>query len=126
MSTIEVTHTQKHCNERKQLLNPAGQGVRGGPGIHGFCPETQMEDYAVSAGATSHAPRPRTHPRVYRNHMLASIPAEHRDLYRKAWARKDRKAAIRACCLQCGWWMPGNVADCKFSTCPLYEYRVYG
>ena len=57
---------------------------------------------------------------------LQDAPARFRQLYRRAWKRKSRKAAIRAFCLECVCWSPTEVTKCTAPACPLYEYRLRG
>ena len=35
----------------------------------------------------------------------------------------NRRKAIRQRCLNCAGWIPKEVANCEFSTCPLYQFR---
>jgi len=57
---------------------------------------------------------------------LIDVPAKYRDGYRKAWAGKSRKAAIRAFCLECTGWSEAEVRLCTATACPLYEFRLTG
>ena len=57
---------------------------------------------------------------------LQDAPAKFRRLYKRAWQKKSRKAAIRAFCLECMCWSPAEVAQCEAPSCPLYEYRSSG
>lgn len=57
---------------------------------------------------------------------LSDVPAHYRHLYRSAWTRRSRKAAIRAFCLACVGWQPSEVRNCTARTCSLYEFRLRG
>jgi len=61
-----------------------------------------------------------------RAQRLADVPPKYRDLYRKAYAGKSRKAAIRAHCLECVYWSADEVRRCTALACPLYEFRLRG
>ena len=61
-----------------------------------------------------------------RARRLANVPAKYRDLYRRAYAGKSRKAAIRAHCLECVYWSADEVRRCTDPACPLYEFRLKG
>ncbi len=61
-----------------------------------------------------------------RQERLIDVPAKYRDGYRKAWAGKSRKAAIRAFCLECTGWSEAEVRLCTATACPLYEFRLTG
>ena len=61
-----------------------------------------------------------------RARRLSDVPTKYRDLYRRAYAGKSRKAAIRAHCLECVYWSPKEVALCTAPACPLYEFRLKG
>ena len=57
---------------------------------------------------------------------LSDVPKKYRQLYRRAWERKSRKAAIRAFCLECDGWSENEVRLCTAPACPLYEFRLKG
>jgi len=61
-----------------------------------------------------------------RERRLADVPVKYRGLYKRAYAAKSRKAAIRAFCLECTYWQFSEVALCTAPACPLYEYRLKG
>jgi len=61
-----------------------------------------------------------------RARRLAKVPAKYRNLYRRAYAAKSRKAAIRAQCLECCGWSADEVRRCTAPACPLYEFRLRG
>ena len=61
-----------------------------------------------------------------REKHLADAPAKYRSLYRRAWAGKSRKAAIRVFCLECVGWSEDEVRRCTAPACPLYEFRLRG
>lgn len=61
-----------------------------------------------------------------RARRLADVPAKYRDLYRRAYAGKSRKAAIRAHCLECVYWSADEVRRCTAPACPLFEFRLRG
>jgi hypothetical protein len=54
---------------------------------------------------------------------LAQIPRRQRPVFRRAWAGKSRKAAMRAFCLECMGYESAEVPRCTAPTCPLYPYR---
>ena len=57
---------------------------------------------------------------------LSDCPPKYRNLYRKAWRGKSRKAAIRAFCLECVCWSEQEVRLCTAPACPLFEFRLKG
>ena len=57
---------------------------------------------------------------------LSDVPRKYRELYRRAYAGKSRKAAIRAFCLECVCWSADEVRRCTAPACPLYEFRLRG
>lgn len=61
-----------------------------------------------------------------RRRKLVEVPRKYRAMYRAGWARKSRKAAIRAFCLECVCYMPSEVRLCTSPDCPLYEFRLEG
>lgn len=61
-----------------------------------------------------------------REARFKDVPGKYRELYRRAWARKSRKAAIRAFCLECVGWSAIEVRLCTAPACPLYEFRLKG
>ena len=58
-----------------------------------------------------------------REAKLGEVPARARGMYRQAWARTSRRAAIRAHCLECMGYTWGEVDQCSAPGCALYEYR---
>jgi len=58
--------------------------------------------------------------------MERLIPARYEGLYRRAMAKKSRKAAIRCFCLECCGWVAEEVERCTDTTCPLWRYREKG
>ena len=63
---------------------------------------------------------------VHRQRKLSNIPPRVRKYYQRAWAKKSRKAAIRAYCLSCCGYSSGEVAECTAPACPLHEFRLKG
>lgn len=61
-----------------------------------------------------------------RARRLSDCPPKYRNLYRRAWTAKSRKAAIRAFCLECVGWSEKEVRLCTAPACPLYEFRLRG
>jgi len=57
---------------------------------------------------------------------LSDVPRKYGNLYRKAWERSSRKAAIRAFCLECVCWSATEVRLCTAPACPLFEFRLTG
>lgn len=61
---------------------------------------------------------------------LKTIPASYkgmyRDLYKKAWSKQSRKAAVRAFCLECVCYQEAEVRRCTSPGCPLFEFRLKG
>lgn len=49
-----------------------------------------------------------------------------RGVYRGAMAGRRRRDAIRAHCIMCMGYRPGEVARCASPHCPLYPYRQGG
>ncbi len=58
-----------------------------------------------------------------RRERLAQIPVRQRSIFRRAWAGRSRKAAIRAACLECMGYQSAEVNRCTAPACPLYPYR---
>lgn len=46
-------------------------------------------------------------------------------LYRQAWDRKSRAAAMKAFCLECVGYRRAEVARCTSCACPLWEWRAF-
>ena len=63
---------------------------------------------------------------VVRQRRLADAPPRVREHYRRAWAKRSRKSAIRAFCLACVGYSPSEVTNCTAPACSLYEYRLKG
>ena len=61
-----------------------------------------------------------------RPRRLREVPRKYRALYRRAWARKSRKAAIRAQCLECVGFSSREVELCTAPACPLFAFRLKG
>jgi len=59
-----------------------------------------------------------------RSKRLAPIPARQRPIFLRAWTGKSRKAALRACCLECMGYQSAEVNRCTSHACPLYAYRT--
>jgi len=59
-----------------------------------------------------------------REAKLAEVPARARGMYRQAWARTSRRAAIRAHCLECMGYLAPEVRVCTSHGCALFEYRT--
>jgi len=57
---------------------------------------------------------------------LSNVPPKYRDLYRRAYEGKSRKAAIRAHCLECVYWSADEVRRCTAPACALFEFRLGG
>lgn len=57
---------------------------------------------------------------------LAELPVRIRPIFRRAWAGKSRKAAMRAHCLECCGYESAEVGRCTGATCALYPYRGGG
>ena len=61
-----------------------------------------------------------------RARRLRDVPPKYRNLYRRAYAAKSRKAAIRAHCLECCGWSADEVRRCTSPACPLFQFRLKG
>lgn len=59
--------------------------------------------------------------------MERLIPKKYRKLYQQAKSSKrNRKAKIRAFCLECCGYSPKEVGLCTDKDCPFYENRITG
>jgi hypothetical protein len=54
------------------------------------------------------------------------FPKAYRGLYQRAMEGNSRQAAIRANCLMCMGYQPGEVQKCTAVACPLHPYRLRG
>lgn len=59
-----------------------------------------------------------------RDKQLYPVPPKYRDLFRRAYNGRSRKAAVRANCLECMSFNEKEVSVCSIPHCPLYLYRV--
>ena len=50
----------------------------------------------------------------------------YRNVYRRGRSGLSRRAAIRAFCVQCMGYHPGDVPGCTAPGCPLFAYRLRG
>ena len=47
------------------------------------------------------------------------------ELYRRAWERSSRAAAMKTFCLECMGYRRAEVARCASYACPLWEWRAF-
>lgn len=60
-----------------------------------------------------------------RDDKLYGMPSAYRPVFQRAYAKKGRKAAINAFCLDCMGYGRDDVGACEAVACPLWEYRPY-
>ena len=92
----------------------------------GLSPDRSQPPEAASTPSAGTSSREQSPTDPQRARRLSDVPPKYRDLYRRAYAGKSRKAAIRAHCLECVYWSIEEVRRCTDPACPLYEFRLKG
>jgi len=96
-----------------------GRRAAGGPGSRGPALARTGAPACPPSGGTSNV-------ESSRERRLASVPPKYRRLFRRAWGRQSRKAALRGFCLMCVDYNRAEVERCTAPACPLWEYRLRG
>ena len=55
---------------------------------------------------------------------IGTVPAKHRNTYRKAMTGRKALVAIRQKCLDCMNWQESEIRRCEIEHCPLWPYRM--